>query len=98
MSTVRHTEYASAPEIIARRLLKQAEWCRKLGSPMYSKLLQCAADDARSRGPCWEVLRERHADPPGSALALSFKSAFAVPHFKKLVNLLSFSRHHRLDS
>ena len=62
----------SAPEIIARRLLKQAEWCRKLGSPMYSKLLQCAADDVRSQGPCWEVLRGHHDDPPGSALALRF--------------------------
>jgi hypothetical protein len=60
------------PEIIARRLLKQAEWCRKLGSPLYFTLLQNAAADVRSHGPCWPVLQGHHADPSGSALALRF--------------------------
>lgn len=63
---------SSEPEIISRRLLKQADWCRRLGSPMYSKLLQDAAENVRSQGPCWELLRGHHADPPGSALALRF--------------------------
>jgi hypothetical protein len=63
---------AEEREIIARRLLKQAEWCRKLGSPLYFTLLQNAAGDVRSQGVCWELLRGRHDDPPGSALALRF--------------------------
>ncbi|HKW75278.1 MAG TPA: DUF2332 domain-containing protein [Terriglobales bacterium] len=62
-------------EIIARRLLKQAEWCRKLGSPPYSRLLQDAAADVRSQGACWAVLQGHHDDPPGSALALRFLGA-----------------------
>src|SRR5690348_5227096 len=63
---------SAEPEIIAHRLLKQAEWCRNLGSPLYSKLLHAAADDVRSQGACWELLRGHHNDPPGSALALRF--------------------------
>lgn len=60
------------PDIIAHRLLKQAEWCRQLGSPLYSALLQNAAADVRSQGACWAVLQGHHDDPPGSALALRF--------------------------
>ena len=60
------------PVIIARRLLKQAEWCRKLGSMLYSKLLQDAAADVHSQGACWAVLQGHHDDAPGSALALRF--------------------------
>lgn len=62
-------------DIIAERLLKQAEWCRQMRSPLYSKLLHEAAADVRGRGVCWRVLRGHHDDPPGSALALRFLGA-----------------------
>lgn len=62
-------------EIVARRLLKQAEWCQELGSHLYSTLLRQAAEDVRAGGACWEVLRDHHDDPAGSALALRFLGA-----------------------
>src|SRR5262249_16481279 len=62
-------------EIVARRLLKQAEWCERLGSPLYSTLLRQAAEDARAAGVCWAVLYDHHDDPPDSALALRFLGA-----------------------
>ncbi|HKV92135.1 MAG TPA: DUF2332 domain-containing protein [Candidatus Angelobacter sp.] len=62
-------------EIIARRLLRQAEWCETLGSGLYSQLLRESAADVRGLGVCWRVLQDHHADPPGSALALRFLGA-----------------------
>lgn len=62
----------SAGKIIVQRLLKQADWCEKLGSELYSKLLRQTAADVQALGPCWTVLRGHHDDPPGSALALRF--------------------------
>jgi hypothetical protein len=69
-------EMVIAPnEIVARRLIKQAEWCQRLGSRLYSTLLRQAAADVRSAGVCWAVLHDHHDDPPGSALALRFLGA-----------------------
>lgn len=65
----------TSSEIIARRFLRQAEWCEKLGSRLYSQLLREAAVDVRGLGVCWTVLQGHHADPPGSALALRFLGA-----------------------
>lgn len=62
-------------EIVARRLLKQAEWCERLGSSLYSTLLRRAAEDVRAEGVCCAVLHDRHDDPPDSALALRFLGA-----------------------
>ena len=62
-------------EIVARRLLKQAEWCERLGSRLYSTLLRRAADDVRAAGVCCAVLHDRYDDPPESALALRFLGA-----------------------
>jgi hypothetical protein len=62
-------------EIVARRLLKQAEWCQSMGSRLYSTLLRQAAQDVRAAGVCWAVLHDHHDDPPGSALALRFLGA-----------------------
>ena len=62
-------------EIVAQRLLKQAEWCEGLGSSLYSTLLRHAAEDVRAEGVCCAVLHERHNDPPDSALALRFLGA-----------------------
>ncbi len=66
---------AAASEIIAQRFLRQAQWCKKLGSRLYSKLLREAAQDVRALGVCWVVLHGHHDDPPGSALALRFLGA-----------------------
>jgi len=65
----------AAKEIIAQLLLKQAEWCKKLDSQLYSELLCEAAADVRALGVCWKVLHDHHDDPPGSALALRFLGA-----------------------
>lgn len=62
-------------EIVARRLLKQAEWCEKLGSSLYSTLLRHAAEDVRAEGVCCAVLHGHHDDPHDSALALRFLGA-----------------------
>ena len=62
-------------EIVARRLLKQAEWCERLGSPLYSTLLRRAAEDVRAAGVCCSVLHDHYDDPPDSALALRFLGA-----------------------
>jgi hypothetical protein len=62
-------------EIVAQRLLKQAEWCERLGSSLYSMLLRNAAEDVRAQGVCCAVLHDHHDDPPDSALALRFLGA-----------------------
>ena len=58
--------------IIATILRVQAEWCDKLGSPLYAALLPNAADDAEAGGPVWDVMSGREQDPLGSALSLRF--------------------------
>jgi hypothetical protein len=65
----------SPNEIVARRLLKQREWCERLGSNLYSTLLHHAAEDVRAGGVCCAVLHDHHDDPPDSALALRFLGA-----------------------
>src|SRR5262249_1304557 len=62
-------------EIVAQRLLRQADWCEKLGSRLYASLLRHAAEDVRTEGVCYAVLRGHQDDPPGSALALRFLGA-----------------------
>jgi hypothetical protein len=62
-------------EIVARRLVKQAEWCERLGSRLYSTLLRQAAEDVRAAGVCCAVLHDHHDDPPDSALGLRFLGA-----------------------
>ena len=60
---------------IARRLRQQAEWCIRLGSPLYERLLLAAAADVEGGGPTWALLAAHAEDPPGSALALRFMGA-----------------------
>lgn len=57
---------------VAQKLREQAEWCRKLGSPLYTTLLIQAAVDVEGGGPCWQVLNGAET---GSALALRFLGA-----------------------
>jgi hypothetical protein len=68
MFTTRHHK-------IADKLRKQAVWCARLSSNLYAFLLEHAAADVESSGPCWEVLRGHDSDPDGSALALRFMGA-----------------------
>jgi len=46
-----------AQQTVAARLREQAGWARKLGSPLYTLLLEKSADDVETGGPCWRVLR-----------------------------------------
>jgi len=48
----------------------QAEWCARLGSPLYGVLCARAADDVEAGGPVAVVLAGHEADRPASALAL----------------------------
>ena len=61
---------AASNEIVARRLLKQAEWCKRLGSRLYWALLPQAAEDVRAVGMCSELVHDHHDDSPDSAVAL----------------------------
>src|SRR5438876_2429019 len=60
---------------LARKLRWQRGWCRKLGSPLYAKLLEAAARDVERHGPAWELLKEFASDPPGYGLALRLMGA-----------------------
>lgn len=53
----------------------QAEWCGKLGSPLYEYLLNRCADDYEQPGPLHDLLEPHKDDPRGSALALRLMGA-----------------------
>lgn len=65
----------SQKSIIAARLRKQADWCKRLGSELYTFLLEQSAADVEAGGACWAVLRGRESDLRDSALALRFMGA-----------------------
>jgi hypothetical protein len=65
----------AARQEVAARLRQQAEWCARLGSPLYDRLLHAAAMDVEAGGPAWSVLAAHAGEPPGSALALRFMGA-----------------------
>jgi hypothetical protein len=65
----------NAREVIAERLRKQAYWCARLGSALYSSLLEQSARDAEEGGEAWRVLEGHESDPPDSAPALRFMAA-----------------------
>ena len=50
---------------VAERFRWQAGWCGKLGSPLYSDLLDHAAADIERGGPVWDVLADDTADGDG---------------------------------
>ena len=64
-----------AQDTIARRLRWQAEWCARLGSPLYSAILEASADDVEIAGPAWRLLEGRESEPPRSFLALRLAGA-----------------------
>src|SRR5579884_132714 len=53
----------------------QADWCERLGSPLYAYLLGRAAEDYEQCGPVRELLEPHANDPRGSALALRMMGA-----------------------
>ena len=50
------------PDEVAQACLAQAEWCAKLGSPMYEGLLRRMAQDVRAGGACLDAL-DSHSTP-----------------------------------
>jgi hypothetical protein len=66
---------AAAAASLGEQLRFQSGNCARLGSPLYTDLLSCAAADCEAGGPVWELLRGHEADPPGSALALRMMGA-----------------------
>jgi hypothetical protein len=59
-----------AQETIAGRLRWQAEWCERLGSPLYTQILEAVARDVEQGGPAWELLAGRESEPAQAFLAL----------------------------
>jgi len=53
----------------------QAEWCDRLGSPLYGELLRRAGDDAEAGGVVADVLAGHEDDPLESMLQLRFMGA-----------------------
>ncbi len=60
-------------EILAKVVRRQAAVCESSGSPLYATLLEAAAADVATGGPCWSVLTGH--ERPGSILALRFMGA-----------------------
>jgi hypothetical protein len=50
-------------EVLAKLFRGQAGWCQRLGSPMYARMLERAADDLLAGGPVWRAV-EPYADRP----------------------------------
>jgi hypothetical protein len=49
--------------VLARLFRGQAGWCERLGSPIYARMLERAADDLAAGGPVWRAI-EPYADRP----------------------------------
>ena len=49
-------EGPDARSVIVSLFRGQAEWCERLGSPIYARMLALAADDMEVRGPVWRLV------------------------------------------
>jgi hypothetical protein len=49
--------------VLVKLFRGQAEWCQRLGSPIYAHLLQKAADDLEAGGPVWRVVKPYCTQP-----------------------------------
>ena len=58
---------------IASRFRAQADWCERLGSPLYAHLLRCAAQDVEGSGPTWAVINQRQLAPAGADEAIPLR-------------------------
>jgi hypothetical protein len=65
------SEHRTIPELCRF----QADWCERLGSPLYAHLLHRSAEDFDQGGPVKELLAPHEHDPRGSALALRMMGA-----------------------
>ena len=74
-SAARDPALSDAQGTLAERLREQAAWTARLGSPLYTTLLEQAAADVEAGGPAWGVLAGHEADARASALALRFLGA-----------------------
>jgi hypothetical protein len=63
------------PHSLPFRLRWQAEWCDRLGSPLYGELLRRAAGDAESGGPVAAALAGHERDPLESMLQMRLMGA-----------------------
>ena len=61
--------------VIVAELEYQSFGCEAIGSPLYGRLLQRAAEDAAAGGIAMTILAERAVDPPFTALALRLMAA-----------------------
>lgn len=57
---------------VVRAFDVQAEWCERLGSPLYASLLRHARDDVSRSGVVAAVVADFDLDPEATALALRF--------------------------
>ena len=62
-------------EYVAELFRLQAEYCEKLGSPLYEGLLTRAADDIQAGGVTWGVLEAHQQDAPNTMLHLRLLGA-----------------------
>jgi hypothetical protein len=60
---------------LANDLSNKARYCHSMGSPLYGRLLESAAEDVEVEGACWAVLQGHERDPLGSSLPLRFLGA-----------------------
>jgi hypothetical protein len=63
------------PAAVSGLCLIQADWCRRLGSPLYSHLLARAAEDYEAGGPVRDLLEPHASDPAELALPLRMMGA-----------------------
>ncbi len=66
---------SEAQETIAGRLRWQADWCARLGSPLYGEVLEAAAADVARGGPAWRLLAGREQEPARGFLAVRLLGA-----------------------
>jgi hypothetical protein len=57
---------------LAQAFRTQADWCEKLGSPLYHALLLRIAEDIDCSGPCWSVVESHASTAERSLLPLRF--------------------------
>lgn len=58
---------------IASAFSAQADWCERLGSPLYAHLMRRAARDIERVGPTWTVLRDVAPAPVGADHAIPLR-------------------------
>src|SRR4051794_29942410 len=63
------------PVRVAKRARWQAEWCARLGSPLYAEVIQRVADDIEAGGPFQALMTDPAMDPFGALPMLRLMGA-----------------------